>query len=131
MSIDMLEQRPAEGDVDDLQPPADSKQRDSARACCANERDLERIARGVGRVDGLVARPTITCRIDVKTAAHHDPVEPLQVVAQTRRVVVERLGAGTMTLERCDVRRGFVDDLARRAPVAGMRYAYEGARVSS
>ena len=74
----VLEQRAAVGDVDELHPAADPEHRQVALDRGAHERDLEAVALGhrVERLGmGLLA---IARRVDVGAAGQHQPVEQVE-----------------------------------------------------
>lgn len=125
MALDVLEQRPAERDVGHLQAAADPQERDAARARRAHERDLVRVARGVGRVDALVARPAVARRVDVEAAADEDGVQTREILVDARGIVLQRFGACAVAPEGGDVGVGLVDDLAVGPAVARVRDADE------
>ena len=71
----VLHQRAAAGDVDQLHAPADAEHRQVALDRRAGQRDLERVALG-HRVDGLRVRPlAVAGRVDVGAAGEHQPVD--------------------------------------------------------
>lgn len=130
MSRNILEQGPAERDVDHLQAAANPKQRDPPGDRLPYEGDLERVARGVRRIDAPIAPTAVARRIEIEAAADDDRVETPEILAQASEVVLKRLGPSTMAPQGCDVGLRAVDELARASPIAGIRHPDErGARA--
>ena len=74
----VLQQRAAAGDVDQLHPPADPQHRQVPLDRRAGQGDLERVALG-HRVHGLRVRPlAVAAGVDVGAAGKHEPVDQLQ-----------------------------------------------------
>jgi hypothetical protein len=74
----MLLERPAAGDVEELQPAADAEHRHVALERGAAEGDLEPVAFGVETRRHRVVLGAVERRVDVGAAAQHQPVEQVE-----------------------------------------------------
>ena len=75
---DVLRERAARSDVDDLESAADGEQRRVVRQRELRERELERVARGVRLVRFRMPRVAIVRGIDVAAAGEEDAVEAVE-----------------------------------------------------
>ena len=75
---DVLVERPAAGDVEQLHPATDPQQRQIAIEGAARERDLEAVALGPGVLGARVGLGAVGGRVDVGAAREDEPVEHVE-----------------------------------------------------
>ncbi len=81
----MLVERPAAGDVEDLHPAADAEQRDATLQRASRQRDLEAVAVRIGP-DGLRMRlGAVALGIDVGAASQDQRVDAIEELVRILR----------------------------------------------
>ena len=77
----VLIERPAAGDVEDLHPAADAEQRDPALERASRQRDLEVVTVGIGPDRLRMRLRAVALGVDVGAASQHQRVETVEQLA--------------------------------------------------
>ena len=120
VTVDVLEERPSERDIDHLLTATDAEDRDTRVDCSADERDLRAIEGQIDIGGLLLSHLTVQRRIDVPATRNQEAVDLMDdrrraigFEALRSRVERDRLSAGGF--DRAEV-GGVVVGSAERAP---------------
>ena len=78
LSLNVLEQRAAEGNIGYLHTATDGEGGKVAFRCTASETEFELVAERIDGVDGLVRNPAIRPRVDVTAPGEQQPIDAIE-----------------------------------------------------
>ena len=79
----VLDQRAAANDIDQLHPAADAQHRDVLRECGPQQRELGRVALGTGVGRLRLGLGAVAGRVEVRAAGQHEPVDDRERLCNT------------------------------------------------